>query len=228
MLRRHRAAALPAGSALSDPPESLDPDTAKAGLEQVGKRLDAELALKTSTETRALTLAGQCTTLLSALTAAVLVEAYGSHRLPLMAAGIAGAACLFAAVLFAYNCATPRANNVLPGRLPDELWDDFVAPGMKGPEFIGRLMLSLQDVMVQNERNQNERASALRRAIFMVKATMPVAIIAAGLALAVTTLPASIATRLPGPAAAPTGGNAAPTPLSAPTAVRAPPGASRD
>jgi hypothetical protein len=37
---------LPAGSALSDVPETLDLDMAKAALEQVNKRLDAELALK--------------------------------------------------------------------------------------------------------------------------------------------------------------------------------------
>jgi hypothetical protein len=38
---------------LSDLPESIDLDTAKAALEQVNKRLDAEMALKSSTETRA-------------------------------------------------------------------------------------------------------------------------------------------------------------------------------
>jgi hypothetical protein len=178
-LRRHSAAALPAGSALSDLPESIDLDTAKAALEQVNKRLDAELALKGATETRALTLAGQCTTLLSAIVAAILVEAYGSHRMPLIAAGAAGGLCLFLAVLFAYSSANPRKSGVLPGRLPDELWDDLVAPDMKGAEFIGRLMLGLQDVMVQNELNQDKRATALTRAILLVKAAVPVACIAA-------------------------------------------------
>jgi hypothetical protein len=181
-LRRHRAAALPAGSALSDLPESIDLDTAKAALEQVNKRLDAELALKSATETRALTLAGQCTTLLSAITAAVLVEAYGSHRMPLIAAGIAGGLCLFLAVLFAYSSAKPRKDVVLPGRLPDELWDDLVAPDMKGAEFIGRLMLGLQDVMVTNELNQERRGIALGNAILLVKAAVPVACAAAWLA----------------------------------------------
>jgi hypothetical protein len=183
LLRRHRAAALPAGSALSDVPETLDLDMAKAALEQVNKRLDAEFALKTSTEMRALTLAGQCTTLLSAITAAVLVEAYGNHRLPLLAAGVAAGICLFVAILFAYSCANPRANGVLPGRLPDELWDDLVYPGMKGPEFMGRLMLGSQDVMVQNEINQYKRARNLERAIAMVRAAVPLALIAACLAI---------------------------------------------
>src|SRR5271166_202524 len=177
--RRHRAAALPAGSALSDLPESIDLDTAKAALEQVNKRLDAELALKSATETRALTLAGQCTTLLSAITAAVLVEAYGSHRVPLIAAGVAGGFCLFLAVLFAYSSAKPRKDVVLPGRLPDELWDDLVAPDMRGAEFIGRLMLGLQDVMVQNELNQDRRAVAITRANLMVAAAVPFACMAA-------------------------------------------------
>jgi hypothetical protein len=181
-LRRHRAAALPTGSALSDLPESIDLDTAKAALEQVNKRLDAELALKSATETRALTLAGQCTTLLSAITAAVLVEAYGSHRMPLIAAGIAGGLCLFLAVLFACSSAKPRKDVVLPGRLPDELWDDLVAPDMKGAEFIGRLMLGLQDVMVTNELNQERRGIALGNAILSVKAAVPVACVVAWLA----------------------------------------------
>jgi hypothetical protein len=176
LLRRDPAAALPPGSALSEPPEGLDLDTAKAALEQVGKRLDAELALKSATETRALTLAGQCTTLLSALTAGLLVETYGSHRLPLLAAGAAAGLCLFAAVLFAYSSANPRENGVLPGRLPDELWDDLVAPAMKGPEFMARLMLGLQDAMVQNELNQDRRARALTRAILMVRIAVPLAI----------------------------------------------------
>nr|WP_294554007.1 hypothetical protein [uncultured Rhodopila sp.] len=182
-LRGHRAAALPPGSALSDLPESIDLDTAKAALEQVNKRLDAELALKSSTETRALTLAGQCTTLLSAITAAVLVESYGSQRTPLILAGIGGGVCLFAAVLFAYSSAKPRRGVVLPGRLPDEMWDDLVAPDMKGAEFMGRLMLSLQDVMVQNELKQDKRATALKWAMLFVRLTVPVACLAALLAV---------------------------------------------
>jgi hypothetical protein len=179
MVRRHPAAALPSGAALSEPPESLDADTAKAALEQVSKRLDAELALKSSTETRALTLAGQCTTLLSGITAALLVEVYGSHRLPLIAAGTVGVACLLAAVLLAYTSAKPQKASFLPGRLPDELWDDLTAPGMKAPEFMARLMIGLQDVMVQNELNQYKRARALANAIRMVKLMVPLAIAAA-------------------------------------------------
>jgi len=185
LLRGHPAAALPAGSALSDLPESIDPDTAKAALELVSKRLDAELAAKTSTETRALTLAGQCTTLLSAVTAAVLVETFGGHRAPLIAAGVAAGACLFGAILFAYSSANPRETGVLPGRLPDELWDDLVAPGMKGSEFIGRLMLGLQDAMVQNEVNQYHRAGALTRAFRMVQFAVPCAVVAFFIATAV-------------------------------------------
>ncbi len=179
LVRRHPAAALPAGAALSEPPEGLDLDTAKAALEQINKRLDAELALKSSTEMRALTLAGQCTTLLSAITAALLVEAYGSQRAPLMAAGTVAGVCLFLAILFAYASANPRKTGVLPGRLPDELWDDLVAPDMKGAEFIARLVLGSQDAMVQNELNQTRRARTLTAAIAMVRAAVPLAIAAA-------------------------------------------------
>jgi hypothetical protein len=184
-LRGHRAAALPPGSALSDLPESIDLDTAKAALEQVNKRLDAELVLKSSTETRALTLAGQCTTLLSAITAAVLVESYGSQRIPLILAGIGSGVCLFAAILFAYSSAKPRRGVVLPGRLPDELWDDLVAPDMKGAEFMGRLMLSLQDVMIQNELRQEQRARALNWAMLFVRLTVPAACLTALLAVGI-------------------------------------------
>ncbi len=174
---------------MSDLPETLDLDTAKAALEQVNKRLDAELALKSATETRALSLAGQCTTLLSAITATLLVEAYGGHRMPLLAAGTAAGVCLLLAVLFAYSSANLRATGVLPSRLPDELWDDLVAPDMKGAEFIGRLMLGLQDAMVQNELNQDSRARALGRAIFMVRVTVPLAVAAALVAGAIVPRP---------------------------------------
>ena len=102
--------------------------------------------------------------------------------MPLIAAGIAGGLCLFMAVLFAYSSARPRKDVVLPGRLPDELWDDLVAPDMKGAEFIGRLMLGLQDVMVTNELNQERRGIALGNAIPSVKAAVPVACVAAWLA----------------------------------------------
>jgi len=179
--RRSRAAMLPPRSALSDPPANICPETAKAALEQVNKRLDAELALKSSTETRALTLAGQCITLLSAIVAAVIVEAFGSgsHKAPIIAAGTAGGLFLFFAVLLAYDSAKPRSTNVLPGRLPDEIWDDLIEPGMEGPEFIARLMLGQQDAMVQNEINQDERARQLELAIYMVTAAVPAAILAA-------------------------------------------------
>ncbi len=182
LLRRHPLAALPPGAALSEPPETLDLDVAKAALEQVNKRLEAELILKGTTETRALTLAGQCTTLLSAITAALLIEAFGSHRLPLLAAGGTAGLCLFLAVIFAYGSANPRATGVLPGRLPDEIWDDLVAPGMKGAEFLSRLMIGVQDAMVQNELDQDRRAGALSRAIMMVRLAVPLAVAGALLA----------------------------------------------
>jgi hypothetical protein len=181
---RDPAAAPPPSSALSALPANIDLDTAKAAIEQVNRRLDAELALKSATEMRAMALAEQCTTLLSAITAAVLVEAYGSRRSPLIAAGIAGGLCLFLAVLFAYNSAKPRKDMVLPGCLPDELWGDLVAPDMKGAKFIGAMLLSLQDAMATNEAGQEKRAVALDRAILLAKVAVPLACAAAWLAFA--------------------------------------------
>lgn len=221
MVRRHPAAAVPAGAPLSEPPESLDIDTAKAALEQVNKRLDAELALKTATETRALTLAGQCTTLLSAITAAVLVEGYGNQRAPLLAAGIAGVICLFTAVIFAYISARPQTTNYLPGRLPDELWDDLVAPAMKGPEFMSRLMMGLQEAMVRNELNQRSRARSLSRAIVMVKLAVPLAIVASLLVRPVETYLLPIVVQ-PGPNAINFG--SPPTGIQTPAHVQQPAG----
>jgi fatty acid desaturase len=55
---------------------------------------------------------------------------------------------------------------------------------MKGAEFIGRLMLGLQDGMVQNEVNQDRRATALATAILLVRAAVPIACVAALLAFA--------------------------------------------
>ena len=182
-LRSHPAAALPPRSALSDPPDNINPEVAKAALEQVNKRFDALLAIKSSTETRALTLAGQCTTLLSAITAAVLFEAYGQQRGPLLWAGIAGGIGLFAAILFAYSSANPRDDNTLPGCLPDEVWSDLVDPTLQGPEFMARLMLSSQNALVRNENNQAARARSLAHAILAVRAVVPMALLSAGIAL---------------------------------------------
>jgi hypothetical protein len=170
---------LPFGSALSEPPENLDLDTARAALEQINKRLDAQVATKGSTETRSLTLAGQCTTLLAAVVGATLVEAARSARLPLLLAGGAAAACLFMAVLLAYTSIRPRLDLVLPGRLPDELWDDLVAPDMRGAEFMARLMHGVQDAMLRNERAQHRRAAALARAVFSVVLAGPAALLGA-------------------------------------------------
>jgi len=103
--------------------------------------------------------------------------------MPLILAGIGAGVCLFAAVLFAYSSAKARRGVVLPGRLPDELWDDLVAPDMKGAEFMGRLILSLQDVMVQNELQQDKRARSLKWATLFVRLTVPVACVAALLAV---------------------------------------------
>jgi hypothetical protein len=165
------------------PPDGVDLDVAKAALEQVNKRLEAELTLKGSTETRALTLAGQCTTLVTALAAALLVEIYGDHRAPLLAAGLVGALFLFGAILFAYYSADPRKNVVLPGRLPDELWNDFIYPGMAADLFIARLMMSQREAMIQNEVNQENRAKALNRAMLLVRLAVPAAILAAMIAV---------------------------------------------
>ncbi len=100
-----------------------------------------------------------------------------------MAAGIAGAAFLFLAVLAAYRAASPRNNVALPGYLPDELWSDLVAPSMDGAEFMARRMMANQDVMVQNERDQWERAIRLQHAILMVVAAIPAAVLVATLAI---------------------------------------------
>jgi hypothetical protein len=61
--------------------------------------------------------------------------------------------------------------------------DDVVAPDMKGAAFIGRLMIGSHNAMVQNETHQDRRARALSRAIAMVRAAVPVAILATWVAL---------------------------------------------
>lgn len=155
-------------------PEDVDPDKAKTALEQVMKRLDAQLAIKNSTETRALTLAGHCTTLLSVITGAVFVEAAGHHRMPLILAGIAAILCLFVAVLFAYYCASPRDKGIIPGRLPITLWRDFSDSDMNNAAFIGRLMIGAQNGMAQNEEYQNAKALALKWAIRIFCAATPI------------------------------------------------------
>ena len=176
--RRHVAARLPAGTDLADPPESIDEGAAKAALDQIQKRQDGQVALKTSTETRALTLAGQCMTALVAVTGAGVLEWSGAARGPLLAAALGGGACLFVAIAFALAVVRPR-NFLLPGRLPDELWDELTAPDMKGPEFIARYIKSLQDGMAQNEADQRARAAALARAVRAALLAAPAAVLAA-------------------------------------------------
>lgn len=158
-------------------PEDVDSDKAKTALEQVMKRLDAQLAIKNSTETRALTLAGHCTTLLSVITGAVFVEAAGHRRMPLILAGTAAVLCLFVAILFAYYCASPRDKGIIPGRLPVTLWRDFSDTDMNNAAFIGRLMIGVQNGMAQNEEYQNAKALALKWAIRIFCAATPITII---------------------------------------------------
>jgi len=179
--RRHPASRLPAGADLADPPETLDDGAAKAALDQIHKRQDAQLALKTSTETRAMTLAQHSLIVLVAVTGAALAEAVSAApRGVLIAAAIGGGACLFAAIILALRAAKPR-DFLLSGRLPDVLWDDLMAPDMKGPEFTARYIKSLQDGMARNEAQQLDRANALNRAIGFFVAAVPAAI---GMAIA--------------------------------------------
>jgi hypothetical protein len=177
-IRGMRAAErIPAESEFADPPEDIDIDAAKAALEQVHKRLDAQLAVKATTETRALTLAGQCVAVLAAVTAAGLAEYFREQpRHSLVAGAAAGAGLLFAAVASAYDAARPRAG-LLPGRLPDEVWSELTAPGMKGAEFMARTILSLQDKMVRNEVEQSRRARLLSRALWLGTLAGPVAVL---------------------------------------------------
>lgn len=177
--RRHASSRLPAMADLADPPETIDEGAAKAALDQVHKRQDGQLSVKTSTEHRALTLAGQCLTALVAVTGAGFIEAAGSARAPLLAATIAGGICLFLAVVFALSVIRPRNDLILPGRLPDELWDELLLPDMKGPEFIARYIKSLQDGMLRNEMAQQARAAGLRATVFAAILAFPMALSAA-------------------------------------------------
>lgn len=175
--RRHPSSSLPPGSELADPPESLDDSAAKAALDQVHKRQDAQLALKTSTESRAMTLAQHSLIVLVAVTGAALAEVVSAApRGVLIAAAVGGGICLFAAILCALQAARPR-DFLLSGRLPDVLWDDLLAPDMKGPEFIARYIKSLQDGMARNELQQLARANALIRAVWFFIAAVPMAIL---------------------------------------------------
>ena len=150
---------------LSDPPAELEIDIAKAALEQVQKRLEAQLSVKASTEGRALILAGQCMPVLIAVTAAGIAEA--ARQQPhwfLVLAAVGGGLPLFAAVWTAYWSARP-GSGTLPGRLPVDLWEDMTAAQMKGPEFIARLVWSLHQGMLDNEDEQTLRATRLSRAL---------------------------------------------------------------
>lgn len=180
--RARKPAPLPGSDDLPDPPQSdLDADAVKAAIDQVHKRQDAQLALKTATETRAMILAGQSLTVLVALTGAAFLEATSAApRGALLAAAGAGGVCLFVAVLFALGAARPR-DFLLSGRLPNVLWEELLAPGMKGPEFGARYLKSMQDGMAANEALQYARANLLIRSLVAFVVAVPAAI-AAGMA----------------------------------------------
>lgn len=153
------------------PAEDVNIDTAKAAIEQVNKRLEASLTLKTSTETRALALATQCATLLSAVGGATLIEWSGKARVSLIHAGFTGAVLLVIAIICVYRAAKPTDKLYLPGRLPEELWPDLTAVNMTGPEFMLRLVAGLSDPMRKNESAQLIRATWFNRAIWIVVIT---------------------------------------------------------
>jgi len=223
-LRLHPAAAPPAGTPLSEPPESLNAESAKAALEQVNKLLDAQLALKGTTEARALTLAGQCLTLLSALTAWILFQFYASPAMtvprPLMAAAVTGAVFLFLAVLCAYRAAAPREEVFLPGRLPEEVWGDLLDPRIHGPEFMARLMYGNQDGMVKNRQEQRKRATQLQYAIWIVVSAVPAAVLVWALAPVLGSHMVSAAQNNPAPPRSTMVTPLAPAPVSSPPVSR--------
>jgi len=176
--RARKPIPLPGSDDLQDPPQDeLDGDAVKAAIDQVHKRQDAQLALKTATETRAMILAGQSLTVLVALTGGAFLEATSAApRGALLAAAGIGGVCLFVAVLFALRAARPR-DFLLSGRLPDVLWDDLLAPGMKGPEFGARYLKSMQDGMAANEALQHARANLLIQSLVAFVAAVPAAIV---------------------------------------------------
>jgi fatty acid desaturase len=157
--------------------EATDLDAAKAALDQVHKRQDALLAIKTSTENRALTLAGQCLTALVAVTGAGFWAANQSPvTWPVLAATIAGGLCLLWAVWSALRVIRPRHDLTLPGRLPDELWQELTWPGIKGADFILHYLRNAQDTMVRNELAQHARAAALHATVRAAALAVPAAV----------------------------------------------------
>lgn len=163
--------------------ETVDLDAAKAALDQVHKRQDALLAAKTSTENRALTLAGQCLTALVAVTGAGFWAASQTPlNWPVLAATIAGGISLLVAVWSSLRVIAPRQDLTLPGRLPDELWKELTWPGIKGADFIVRYLRNSQDTMVRNELAQHARAGALHATVRAAGLAVPAAVICGMLA----------------------------------------------
>jgi hypothetical protein len=157
---------------------SVNAEAAKAALDQVHKRQDALLAAKTSTENRALTLAGQCMTLLVAVTGAGFWALTQKEWL-VLAAALGGGACLLAAVWFALSVISPRYDLTLPGRLPDELWRQLTWPGMTQGDFIVQYLRNVQNGMLRNEVSQHARAAGLRATVLAAALAVPAALAAA-------------------------------------------------
>jgi len=156
----------------SPPPEKIDLEVAKTALEQANKRIEAQLAIKTSTEARAIALAGSCITVLTAVVGAGLVELTSQQRITLLAAAGMAAVCLSIAVYCAYRSIDPR-EITLPGRLPSDLWDDLIDVELSKGQFTAILVAGLQRAMVENEILQRERATWLQRSLSVAVAAVP-------------------------------------------------------
>lgn len=163
------------------PSNRVDPESAKTALEQVNKRLDAQLSIKTSTEARAVALAGSCVTVLTAVVAAGLIEVTGAMRPELVAAAVVATVFLLAAVGCAYRAIDPQAIT-LPGRLPSDLWDDLTDDTFSKEQFTLYMIAGLQRAMVGNERLQGQRAHWLRRSLRAAVLSVPAALVAAAVA----------------------------------------------
>jgi hypothetical protein len=161
---------------LPDPPEDVNAEVAKIALEQVNKRFESQLSLKTSTEARALTLATNCVTILSFVTGGVFVEATHDMRLPLMVGGSV-AICLLSAVVFSSYMVIRPSGIALPGRNPAGIWGDVIDSQLKAGEFAARLMQAAQIALVENQMKQQVRAKWLNRAIRFAFLTAPVCIV---------------------------------------------------
>lgn len=158
--------------------DKVNPDAAKAALDQVHKRQDALLAAKTSTENRALTLAGHCMTALVAVTGAGFWAVTAQQWL-ILAATIGGGVCMLTALCCALRVISPRYDLTLPGRLPDELWRQLTWPNMTPGDFIMQYLRNVQNGMVRNEIAQRARAGWLRATVWAALLAVPVALLAA-------------------------------------------------